>query len=276
MGKAFLLLFCCTLFTGTAQAQEENSRQIAGKLERAIGRPDGHIPRQIPADELARQFVDLEVAALRRDAAAAKRIVTAFESMEISAEARELCRVFLTGVQKERSDRNAEFSRRVGAAIKKAQGACQSAKDEFDLNATLRELYALQLELKDEPSEPKIEGLITRLDWTSEAVSTYQDGLAFRDGGYDKQAEEERRKIASFVAGEENFTGPRHVVGILNADGSMDVTWENLPGNDEPIQVQDFDQQGKYHTIGVAPPGATSLHLPSEREKKAAAKLGAE
>lgn len=268
MNKLGLILFGGLLVAVTGHAQEESAGQAAEKLEHAVAHTDSAGPRQLPPEEWARVFLALRAAALRRDTANARTTINTIQAMETSSAVRELCRTFLNDVQKERSARNEAFSHRVDLAIRKAQGACQTAETESGLNPLLGELYSLAGELKNEPSEPKLDGLMTRLQWTSEAVSSWQDMLAFRAGGYDKQAEALRSKGASFVAGKEDFTGPRNVVATLNADGSLDVTWENLPGTEGEITIQDFDQNGNYFPIATAPAGSTSCHIPSGNEKK--------
>jgi hypothetical protein len=59
---------------------------------------------------------------------------------------------------------------------------------------------------------------------------------------------------------------PSNVVGTLNSDGSVDVTWTNNtdPNDTEPINIRYRDQSGNWVTAITVPAGTTSYHVPPQ------------
>lgn len=160
-----------------------------------------------------------------------------------------------------------ELTRRVELAIDNARESCKTAKSDFDLNTVLRDLFRFEDELRSASSDQKLQGQADRLRSVAQKVSAWQDLLAFRNAGYDKQAQELLVKLGRFADRTETFRGVRNVIGYVNPDGSEDVTWENSPGDDEEIPIWRY-KNGRRVLVTTVPPGTTSYHIPPPDDEK--------
>ena len=243
-----------------ALAGEDDVPQKLAALERLLSVGDGPV---VWAG--LRESVRAAVLELNDERLAALRDQSGLRSLPL--EALPLWRELQEAVRQQRVAHHATLDQRVEQFIEKARQTCLTAKDGAELNALLVGLDVLRDELSAEPGAPrKVQGMIARLGRVEKEVGSWQDMLAFRAAGYDEKADKLRRGGERFVSGKESFKGPQNVVATLNGDGSLDITWENMPGedDDEEIDLMDLDKNGNWVVIARAPAGSTSYHLAAD------------
>lgn len=252
-------ILLAALATARGEATSDDAPALANRLETAFSQDK----TMTAAPSLAGLHARLHFIVAEQDTRAAKKLVKNLADMGASKEVQEVGASWIKQVERDQYNRQKALGNAIQVAVAKASAACRDAHEEADLNEVQRALGKLKEELANDASPQDMDPAFqTMLKTASEAVSSWQDYLALHQAGYDQQAKAKASQVSNFVNGQQNFAGARNVEAVLNADGSIDLTWENVSDNIRELRVAARPKVGAPVVLATLPPEATSYHVP--------------
>ncbi len=138
----------------------------------------------------------LDAAVLRDGFDEADQVLTQLASARLSAASKELISQLQHELPTLAAERQAHFAAQVNAAVEKAAKACQTAKEEKDLDPILVELSGLKKARSDGSNSEARNRLHARVDGAARFVARWQDYLLQQARGFESTARAILRELA--------------------------------------------------------------------------------